>query len=283
MTIRELLKYGEKLASTHDKEDSAIKLLLMHYLNKESVDLILNMDKEVSTLEEEQFKDGVNLYIYENIPVQHLIGYEHFYGHKFIVGKDVLIPRFETEELVAHLLLAYDEYFCGSEVNVVDVGTGCGAIAITLSLEESKFKVDATDISENALSVARENAANLNADVNFFVGDMLTPLVKRNKKYDILVSNPPYIPESEFVESLVKDNEPHLALFGGNDGMYFYEIILRDAKKVLKDKSIIAFEHGWNQKDKMIALINKYYPESNYEIIKDLNEKDRITIIYNDK
>jgi release factor glutamine methyltransferase len=166
---------------------------------------------------------------------------------------------------------------------VRDVGKGSGAIAITLALEEKNMQVEATDISEEALVVAKENAQNLKANVNFIVGDMLEPLIKSKKKYDLLVSNPPYIPQEEFVESLVKDNEPHVALFGGEDGMYFYEVILRDSKKIVKDKSIIAFEHGWNQKEQMERLIKKYYPQSRYEIIKDLNNKDRITIIYNDK
>lgn len=281
MTVRELLKEAEILARENNKEDSAVKLLLMHYLKKESYALIMNMNEEVSLEGELLFKDGVNKYIYDNIPVQHLIGYEYFYGYKFVVGKDVLIPRSETEELVSYVLAAYDEYFNKQVVDVVDVGTGSGAIAITLALEENKMNIDATDISEAALEQAKLNALNLEANVSFYYGDMLAPLIKMNKKYDILVSNPPYIPDAEFVESLVKDNEPHVALFGGNDGMFFYEEILTKAKQVLKPKSIIAFEHGWNQKDKMEALINKYFPNSKFEIIKDMNGLDRITIIYN--
>ncbi len=281
MKVRELLIYAENLANENNKEDSAVKLLLMHYLNKESYELIMNMNEEVSIEEETFFKEGVNKYIYDNIPVQHLIGYEYFYGYKFVVGKDVLIPRSETEELVSYVLANYDEYFDKKEVDVVDVGTGSGAIAITLSLEESKMNVDATDISEVALVQAKNNALNLGADVNFYDGDMLDPLIKMNKKYDILVSNPPYIPEAEFVESIVKDNEPHVALFGGNDGMFFYEMILAKAKQILKPKSIIAFEHGWNQREKMELLINKYFPNSKFDIIKDMNGLDRITFIYN--
>ncbi|QVK18243.1 peptide chain release factor N(5)-glutamine methyltransferase [Mycoplasmatota bacterium] len=281
MTVRELLKYGEKLAIDHNKEGSAIKLLLMHFLEKESYELIMNMDKAVNETLAAKYKEGVSLYVIENIPVQHIIGFEHFYGYQFIVGPEVLIPRFETEELVAKVLSCYDEYFHKELVDVVDVGTGSGAIAITLSLEEEMMNVDATDISEEALKVAKENAKNLNAKVNFLSGDMLEPLIESGKKYDILVSNPPYIPEEEYVESLVKDNEPHLALFGGNDGMVFYEKILKNAHHILKPKSMIAFEHGWNQKEKMEVLIKKYFPKSKYEIIKDMNGKDRITIIYN--
>ena len=117
------------------------------------------------------------------------------------------------------------------------------------------------------------------ADVILYQGDLLEPLIKHNKKYDILVSNPPYIPKEEYVEPLVKDHEPHLALFGGDSGMVFYERILRDAHKVLKDKALIAFEHGWNQLEAMKLLINRYYPDAEFEMLKDLNGKDRMTII----
>lgn len=281
MTIRELLKYGEELALKHDKEDSAVKLLLMHILDQESHDIILNMDTKVEDQKVQQFKIELDQYVIQNRPVQHIIGFEYFYGYQFIVGPDVLIPRNETEELVAHVLSTYDDVFEGQAVDVVDVGTGSGAIAITLALEEGKMSVDATDISEQAIEVAKQNATNLNAKVNFMVGDMLQPLMNSGKKYDILVSNPPYIPEEEWVESLVKDNEPHLALFGGGDGMFFYELILREAKHILKEKSIIAFEHGWNQREAMTKLVMKYFPNSEFEIIKDLNQKDRITIIKN--
>lgn len=108
-----------------------------------------------------------------------------------------------------------------------DVGTGSGAIAISLALEEPKLKVYATDISDLALTVAKENANNLKADVEFLVGDMLQPLIEKNLKVDIFVSNPPYIPQEQEIEAVVKDNEPHVALFGGNDGLYFYRKILK--------------------------------------------------------
>lgn len=281
MTVRELLEYGNRKAHAFNKEESAIKLLLMHFLQKESYELIMMMNEEVDKEKEDAFKQGVELYVEKGIPVQHIMGYVYFYGYKFMVGKDVLIPRFETEELVANVLMAYDDFFNGQEVDVVDIGTGSGAIAISLALEEPNMRVDATDISADALEVARQNAANLRVNVNFYLGDLLEPLIKLGKKYDILVSNPPYIPEDEYVEDLVKNNEPHLALFGGKDGTAYYESILKDAKHVLKKRSIIAFEHGWNQKVKLSELINKYFPDSQYETIKDINGKDRITIIYN--
>ena len=125
-TFREALKINEKYALDNNKEDSGVKLLLLHFSKMESADLLLNMDEDMP---EEIYKDflyGVDRYIAHNIPVQHILGYEYFYGHKFIVNEDVLIPRYETEELVANVLMYYDEVFDGEKVEVVDLGTGSG-------------------------------------------------------------------------------------------------------------------------------------------------------------
>lgn len=281
MTVNEVLKWAEKYADENGKESSAVKILLMHYSGKESHELIMDYNKELDEEITQNFISGVKKYVEENIPVQHITGYEYFYGHKFIVSEDVLIPRFETEELVAHVLATYDEVFSGEEVKVVDVGTGSGAIGITLSLEEEKMNVYCTDISEEALSVAKRNASNLEAKIRFLTGDMLEPVIDNNLKFDILVSNPPYIPKEQFVESLVKDNEPHVALFGGQDGLFFYRIILQNAHKVLKKRNFIAFEHGWDQREEILSLAKEYFPNSVIEQIKDINGKDRITIIIN--
>lgn len=224
---------------------------------------------------------AVDEYIILKKPVQHIIGYSYFYGYKMIVNPDVLIPRPETEELVGYILSYYDEVFDGKKVDVVDVGTGSGAIAIALSKEEPNMRVKATDISDEALVVAKNNALNNNAQVEFYQGDMLAPLIENNFKFDILVSNPPYIPDNEYVEDIVKNNEPHVALFGGDNGMRFYDVILKDASKILNTPNIIAFEHSYNKKKEMHELINKYFPNSSYETIKDLSGKDRMTIIIN--
>lgn len=224
---------------------------------------------------------AIDEYVINKKPVQHILGYSYFFGYKMKVNEDVLIPRCETEELVGYVLSTYDDVFKGKKVDVVDVGTGSGAIAISLKKEEPNMNMYATDISDKALKVAIENAENNDADVTFYQGDMLTPLIERNLKFDILVSNPPYIPTNEYVEDIVIKNEPQVALFGGDTGMNFYDIILKNAKKVLKEPSIIAFEHSYNKKLEMHELIKKYFPNSSFETIKDLSGKDRITIIIN--
>lgn len=280
-TMRELLNWGEKFALENRKEDSAVKLLLMDATQKESYEILADMNMVVPQEQVEKFEHDVHLYVDDNIPVQHIMGYETFFGHKFIVNDDVLIPRFETEELVANVLSTYDDVFNGSKVKVVDVGTGSGAIGVTLAVEEPNMEVTVTELSEAALEVAKQNANQLGANVTFYQGDMLQPLIERGLKFDILVSNPPYIPLTEEVDPFVKDNEPHLALFGGEDGLKFYRQILRDAHKVVNEKNIIAFEHAYNHKEAMAQLIKEHFPHSKFETLKDLNGKDRMTIIIN--
>lgn len=280
-TMRELLNWGEKFALENRKEDSAVKLLLMDATQKESYEILADMNMVVPQEQVEKFEHDVHLYVEDNIPVQHIMGYETFFGHKFIVNDDVLIPRFETEELVANVLSTYDDVFNGSKVKVVDVGTGSGAIGVTLAVEELNMEVTVTELSEAALEVAKQNANQLGANVTFYQGDMLQPLIERGLKFDILVSNPPYIPLTEEVDPFVKDNEPHLALFGGEDGLKFYRQILRDAHKVVNEKNIIAFEHAYNHKEAMAQLIKEHFPHSKFETLKDLNGKDRMTIIIN--
>ena len=262
-------------------EKEAIKLLLLELSGKSGAEFVAMLHDELDPSEEERLTKEIDKYIVDGIPVQHIIGHTYFYGYKMKVNKEVLIPRPETEELVGYVLSYYDDVFEGASVEVVDVGTGSGAIAIALSKEEANMKVSATDISSSAIEVASENARINDAFVNFMVGDMLEPLIERNMKFDILVSNPPYIPDSEYVEDIVINNEPHVALFGGSDGMKFYDIILSNAHKVLKTPNILAFEHGYRSKEKMIELAKKYFPNSEVISIKDLSDKDRMTVVIN--
>ena len=150
----------------------------------------------------------------------------------------------ETEELVGLVLSYYDDLFDGKKVDVVDVGTGSGNIAIALCKEEANMTLTATDISEEALLTAKQNAINNEANVNFLQGNMLDPLIEKGMKFDILVSNPPYIPDDEYVEPLVKDNEPNIALFGGDKGMKFYKEILENASKILKPNCAVSLSCG---------------------------------------
>ena len=249
-----------------------------HVTNLKMNQLYMKIHDEVEPEILDKFNTIFNRYLNDNEPIQYLVGYSCFYGYNFVVNPSVLIPRFETEELVENILYRYDKYFKGQKVDVVDVATGSGCIAISLSLEEKNMNVIGTDISFEALDVARINNEKLKANVEFIQGDMLEPV--KGKKFDIFVSNPPYIPEDEDVMSLVKDNEPNIALFGGTDGMKFYRIILSGVKDLLKDRAMICFEHGFDKKEEMIKLANEYFPLSKVEVLKDLEGKDRMTFIY---
>ncbi|MCR5349886.1 MAG: peptide chain release factor N(5)-glutamine methyltransferase [Acholeplasmatales bacterium] len=278
MTFQKFISIKENEALSCGKEDSAVILLLEHITGFETNELYLKMNDEINNDLIDEFNKIFEKYLKNNEPIQYLIGFSCFYGRDFIVNENVLIPRFETEELVENILYRYDDYFKGKVIDVCDLATGSGNIAITLAKEEPNMRVVATDISKEALEVAKQNNKRFDANVKFFEGDMLSPL--GDMKFDIFVSNPPYIPDDEEVDSLVKDNEPNIALFGGNDGMKFYRIILSGVKKHLKKRAIIAFEHGYDKKNEMEKLIKEFFPKASYECIKDLEGKDRMTFIY---
>ena len=210
-------------------------------------------------------------------PVQYIVGNVDFYGYIIDVNKNVLIPRRETEELVEEVIKRSKVF---NNPVIIDVGTGSGAIAISLS-KELNCHIYASDISKNALKVAKENSIKNNSNITFLEGDMLEPYIKNNIKVDIIVSNPPYIKEDEEIEKIVKDNEPHLALYAKNNGLEFYESILKDAKKILNKKYLIAFEIGITQGEDIKKLANKYLPNAKVEIKKDLSDKNRFIFVYN--
>lgn len=207
------------------------------------------------------------------LPVQYIVGNVDFYGITLKVNEDVLIPRFETEELVSKVI-QYATNF--KNPSIVDIGTGSGAIAITLK-KKLTSSVTATDISKKALNVAKENALENNASINFKEGNLLEPLTE---KYDIVVSNPPYIAYDEEIMDVVKNNEPHLALYAPNNGIYYYEEILKNIKKYLNDKYLIAFEIGESQ-GKKIQELSKKYLDNEAIIEKDLSGRDRFAFIKN--
>jgi len=214
----------------------------------------------------------------EGIPVQYIVGNVDFYGYNFLVNKDVLIPRFETEELVDRTIKYVHKYFDDS-VRIVDLGCGSGCISISLS-KELGINVDAVDISPDALGVARENCVKNNASVNFYLGNMLEPL---HDKYDVIISNPPYISYDEEIDEIVKINEPSLALYADNDGLYFYEEILKKCKKYLNDRFLIAFEIGYTQGERIKEFALKYLGDVSVSVEKDLSGRDRFVFIFSDK
>lgn len=279
-TVKELIKLAESRLDDASKDVNVAKVLFYHLADKQPHELYLMYDEEVSSELEAKFLAGMEEY-YQGKPIQYIKGVENFFGRDFKVNEDVLIPRYETEELVENILYRIDDYFAEYQsITLCDVGTGSGAIATSLALEEPRLKVFATDISLKAVTVAKDNAKNLGANIEFMVGDMLEPLLENEIKVDIFVSNPPYIPQEQEIEAMVKDNEPHVALFGGNDGLYFYRKIFQGVEPLLQERALLAFEMGFDQRELMEATLQEYFPNDPHEIIKDINGKDRMLFIY---
>ena len=268
MTIEELICYGKE----HVHKTKA-EMLLAALLGVNTLELLLMLDKKIDDTICNDYMEKI-LLLKDNKPIQYVIGNVNFYGNIFKVNKDVLIPRFETEELVENTIDYINKFF-DKKVNIIDLGCGSGCIGLSL-----KKKIDANvtllDVSPLALEVAKDNANNLNCDANFILSDMWDNVTD---KYDVVISNPPYIKTDEEIEDIVRDNEPHLALFGGDDGLNLYRKIRNDLLKHVNDKFLLAMEIGYEEKDDIIQLFNDI---PNVKIIckKDLSKRDRMIFVF---
>ncbi len=269
MTIEQALIYAKKeIHSEH------AKILLGDLLNLNPLELLVHLNDEVP-------EDKMKIYTKEiealknNKPIQYVLGHINFYGQDFYINENVLIPRFETEELVENTISIAKTLFT-NPVEILDIGCGSGVIGLTLEKKLLTKTVDLIDISEKALEVTNKNCGNLNSKANVFQSDCLSN-VKR--KYDIIISNPPYIKDDEEIEDIVKTNEPHLALYAGKDGLDCYKKILKDINKNLKDKFLIAFEIGADQAKDIETLINNYLKDVQIVIKKDLQGRDRMIFV----
>jgi len=272
MTVEELIVYGKgKTSSDH------AKMLLSSYLDVNPLELLTILDKEVDSDIEKIYKSSLDA-LKENKPIQYVIGNVNFYGLKFIVNKNVLIPRFETEELVEQVV-EYTKDLNKDKIKILDLGCGSGAIGLTLKSILKDSEVTLTDISKEALEVAKLNANNLNLDVTFIESDWFSNV--KLEQYDIIVSNPPYIRTDEEIEEIVKNNEPSLALYGGVDGLDCYRKILANIKPYLNNKFLIAFEIGESQKEEIYDIVNKYLKDIEITCKKDLYGRNRMIFVRN--
>jgi release factor glutamine methyltransferase len=273
MTYQELWKISEEELELDSK---TIDYMFKYFLNLDENDRIEN--KLIS-------EDTVNSYMIKvrelkkGIPIQYVVENVNFYGYNFYINRNVLIPRFETEELVYYTKKYILKYF-KDYPSLIDIGTGSGVIGITLKKEIPNLNVTLTDVSKNALDVAKDNANKLKIDVKTYESDMLENVMQKKDKFDILISNPPYLSPNEEIMESVKKHEPNIALFGGEDGLKYYEILLRDAKMILKNRALIAFEIGANQGNNIVKIANKYFEGCPYEIKKDLEGRDRMFFLF---
>lgn len=221
--------------------------------------------------------EDANKLLESGYPVQYIIGHVDFYDCLINVDQNVLIPRFETEYLVDDLLKLMKRNNFVSP-NIIDIGTGSGCISIALK-KNYNCKITAIDNSKEALSLARQNAIQNNVNINFLYNDIET--FTTNEKFDILVSNPPYVPYEDEVDPKTK-YEPQNAIFATENGLYFYKLILQKSKHILNSYNIIAFEVGDGQFASIKQLAKDIYPNANIILKKDLANKERYIYIIND-
>lgn len=272
MTYRALLQQTEALLAQGGvreyKEDAW--LLYAYAFKVERAEFFLHADEDMGDGCEKE-KAMLSEYIrcrLQHQPVQYILGYQEFMGYRFVVNDAVLIPRFDTEILVEEAL----KYTKGRRV--LDVCTGSGCIAIVLALLGNPGKVDALDISADALHVARENARIHGCDIHFYESNMFE---KVTACYDCIVSNPPYIPSKEIagLDREVAQNEPLQALDGGEDGLFFYRQLAHEAGKHLSTGGNLLLEIGWNQGQDVTALLQKE-GYTDIQVGKDYAGLDRI-------
>lgn len=267
-------KLQEAIQLTLDKgyEQTRAEWLLLDLFKWSRTDYLIHREEQMSQADLAKFDLALHRML-SGEPIQYIVGFQSFYGYNFEVDNNCLIPRPETEEVMLHFLNQ-----CHHQDTVADIGTGSGAIAITLKLLKPDLNVLATDLYEDTLNVARNNATLHQQEIQFLQGDVLKPLIDNNIKVDGLISNPPYIDECEArdMDDTVLKYEPHHALFAENEGYAIYEGILKDLPQVMKEQGHVVFEIGYNQGNQLKALINSMYPDKLVKVIRDINGNERI-------
>jgi len=268
--IKDLIDEGNKVLH----KDQA-KLVLGTILNLNPLELNFHLDDLV----EEDLKDKF-LKSLENIkaglPIQYALNNVNFYGLDYFVDERVLIPRFETEELVYNTNYYINKYF-KENTKLLDLCCGSGCIGLTLKHLNKSLNITLSDISPYALEVCDINRKNLNLDVKIIESDLFLNI---DTKFDVIISNPPYVAIGDEVDEVVKMNEPDIALYAGNDGLEFYERILSSCENYLNNRYLIAFEIGESEKTRILKLIDKYLKDVNVITKCDMSERDRMVFIF---
>ena len=272
MKLAQLFSDFEEELIRQGEEAESLSFVYRSLKNQSFTDFVFALQQEVEE-EERQFVEEIYQQLATHKPAQYIIGYADFFGMQLTVDERVLIPRPETEELVELILAENPEEY----LKVLDIGTGSGAIALALAKNRPDWSVTAVDISQDALDLATENAKVQNLQIFLKKSDCFTEI---SEKYDIIVSNPPYISrkdESE-VGLNVLHSEPHLALFADEDGLAIYRRIAEDAKEHLKDGGKIYLEIGYKQGQSVSDLFRKHLPEKRVRTLKDQFGQDRMVV-----
>lgn len=277
-TYQQTVQQGARYLELNNKHTYVAERLLLDRLDWNKTDFIKHLNQEMPEDIFLQYLDDLNQFI-EGKPVQYIVGKEWFYGLPLKVNSDTLIPRSETEELVQIALTHLNKKVGTQPLKTLDIGTGSGAIAITMKHERNQDSVTATDISEKALRVAEENARNHQLDIRFLQGDLLEPVSLET--FDCIISNPPYISysETELMDDSVLEYEPHSALFAGNEGMSLYERLAYSLPFSLKTDGCLFMEIGFQQGEKLLELYKKAFPDKEVLIQQDINGLDRMLIV----
>lgn len=271
ITYREVLQGASSFLSKVNAEAAAAEWLLKEQMEWTKTDLLVHFNEKMPLEERNSFLQNIRLHA-SGIPVQQLVGHEWFYGRKFMVTQDTLIPRPETEELVQLVL----EKASSGPKKVLDIGTGTGAIACTLKAERPEFHVTAVDISHEALAVAEENGKRLGTDIRFLQGDLTGPV--QHETFDVIVSNPPYIGEEETgtLEEDVRRYEPALALFGGKEGLDIYQRLAKELPALLAPSSMVFLEIGFLQGTQVKQIFSEAFSNRRIHVLPDISGKDRM-------
>ena len=273
MKLAQMFKDFEEKLIAQGEEAESLSFVYRSLKNLSFTGFVFALQQEV-TEEEKEFVEEIYMKLANHIPAQYIIGHAEFFGMQLKVDERVLIPRPETEELV-ELILAENPK---ENLKVLDIGTGSGAIALALAKNRPDWTITASDISQDALDLASKNAEFQNFNIFFKKSDCFSEI---SSKYDIIVSNPPYISrrdESE-VGLNVLHSEPHLALFADEDGLAIYRRIAEEAKDYLKDGGKIYLEIGYKQGQSVPALFKENFPEKRVRTLKDQFGQDRMVVI----
>ena len=273
MKLAQIFKDFEEKLIAQGEEAESLSFVYRSLKNLSFTDFVFALQQEV-TEEEKQFVEEIYKKLAAHIPAQYIIGHAEFFGMQLKVDERVLIPRPETEELVELILAENPE----ENLKVLDIGTGSGAIALALAKNRPDWSVTAADISQDALELATENAKRQDLDLTFIRTDCFSEI---SSKYDIIVSNPPYISRADEVEVglNVLHSEPHLALFADEDGLAIYRRIAEDSKDYLNDGGKIYLEIGYKQGQSVPALFMENLPEKRVRTLKDQFGQDRMVVI----